>query len=84
MAHKCPRCGEPVDRGSSSSAQRVAAGLIGTMFYAVFGAFECKKCGKIVRNKFPPEVRKKMDGVTFLLIGAVAIAIGAILLLLSM
>jgi hypothetical protein len=83
MAHKCPRCGEPVQRGYSNSAQ-ATAGLVGALFYAAFGAFECKKCGKIARSEFPPEVRSKMAVVTFLLvIGALAIAIGAIYLISS-
>ena len=45
MAHQCPRCGEPVERGYSSTAQ-AAAGLVGALFYAAFGAFECKKMWK--------------------------------------
>jgi len=84
MAHKCPRCGEPVERGYSASAQ-ANAGLVGALFYAAFAAFECKKCGKIDRSEFPPEVRNKMTGITILLlIGAIALAIGAILLLSNM
>jgi hypothetical protein len=84
MAHKCPRCGEPVQRGYSGSAQ-ATAGLVGALFYAAFGSFECKKCGKIARSEFPPEVRSKMAFVSLLLvIGAIAVAIGAIYLLSTM
>ena len=84
MAHKCPRCGEPVQRGYSSSAQ-ATAGLVGALFYAAFGAFECKKCGKIARSEFPAEVQSKMAVVTLLLIvGAIAVAIGAFWLLSTM
>lgn len=84
MAHKCPRCGKPVQRGFSNSAQ-ATAGIVGTLFYAAFGAFECKKCGKIPRSEFPAEVRSKMAGVTLLLIiGAIAVAIGSFWLLSTM
>jgi hypothetical protein len=78
MAHKCPRCGEPVQRGYSNNAQ-ATAGLVGALFYAAFGSFECKKCGKIARSEFPPEARNKMAIVSLLLVlGAVALAIGAL------
>lgn len=84
MSHKCPRCGEPVQRGYSSGAQ-AAAGLVGALFYAAFAAFECKKCGKIDRSEFPPEVRNKMTSITLLLIiGAIALAIGIIWIIATM
>jgi hypothetical protein len=84
MAHKCPRCGDPVQRGYSNTAL-VTAGLIGALFYAAFGAFECKKCGKIARNEFPEEVRIKMAGVSLLLVlGAIVAAIGVFWLLSAM
>ena len=78
MAHTCPRCSGPVQRGYSGSAQ-LAAGLVGALFYAAFGAFQCKSCGKIARDEFPPEVRTKMTLMSLVLIaGAVAILIVAI------
>ncbi len=81
MAYECPRCGQPVQRGYSSSAQ-ATAGLVGALFYAAFGAFQCKKCGKIAGSEFPPEVRGKMMMMSLVLIAsAVVIAIGAIHLL---
>jgi len=46
MAHKCPRCGEDVSRAYGGSAQ-MAAGPVGALFCAAFGAFQCKKCSKI-------------------------------------
>lgn len=67
MAYACPKCGGPVQRGYSGRAQ-MAAGLVGAAFYAAFGAFQCKKCGKIARSEFPPEVRAKMAAGTFALI----------------
>lgn len=33
MAYQCPRCGDPVQRAYSDSAQ-MAAGLVGALFYA--------------------------------------------------
>ena len=84
MAYQCPRCGEDVSRGYSSGAQ-VAAGLVGALFYAAFGAFECKKCGKIPRSEFPSDVQAKMAvGTLIMVLVAIGIAIGAIALLGSM
>ena len=74
MAYKCPQCGQPVKRGHSSKAQ-IGAGLVGVLFYAAFGSFECEGCGKITRSEFPPEVRRKMA------VGSISLAIGAIVLL---
>ena len=78
MAYKCPRCGGPVDRGFSSGAI-ATAGLVGGLFYSAFGAFQCKKCGKIARSEFPKELRRKIAGETLLLVlGAIIIAVLAI------
>lgn len=75
MAYQCPRCGEAVQRGYSSGAQQ-AAGLVGALFYAALGSFQCAKCGKIPRKEFPPEDRTKMTTASFLMvIGAIALAI---------
>jgi hypothetical protein len=74
MAYKCPRCGDPVHRGSSSAVQ-VSAGLVGALIFAAFGSFQCKKCGKIAKSEFSPEDRNKM------LVGSVALVGGAILVL---
>lgn len=80
MAHKCPRCGQPVKRGFSRSAH-ITGGIVGSILYAAFGGFECIKCGRIERNEFSEEVRQKMTYVTWLLVaGAVAVAIGGLLL----
>ncbi|MGA2586905.1 MAG: hypothetical protein ABSF88_07790 [Candidatus Aminicenantales bacterium] len=67
MAYKCPRCGEPVQRGRSTSGQ-LAAGVVGAMFFAAFGAFKCKNCEKIPRSEFPAEVRQKISTGTFILV----------------
>ncbi len=74
MSYQCPRCGEPVQRGKSTGAQ-ISGGLVGALFYAAFGSFQCAICGKIARREFPPEVRSKM------LLGSAALVIGAIVLL---
>ena len=84
MAYKCPRCGENVSRGYSKGAQ-VAAGLIGALFYAAFGAFECNKCGKIPRSEFPSGVQAKMAlGTLIMVLLAIGIAIGVMALLANM
>ena len=73
MAYQCPRCGDKVRRGSSTAAS-AGAGLVGALFYAAFGSFQCPKCGKISRSEFPPEARAKM------LLGSAAMVVGAIVL----
>jgi len=78
MAHQCPRCGQPVQLGYSGTAQ-ITAGLVGALFYAAFGAFQCKKCGKIPRSEFPPEVRNKMTMMSLVLVAS-AVAIGGVIL----
>ena len=75
MAYKCPRCGEPVQRGYSGGAQ-MAAGLVGALFYAAFGAFQCKKCGKIAKSEFPADDRNKMAlGTSVMVIAAIALLV---------
>jgi hypothetical protein len=60
----------------------VAAGLVGALIYAAFGAFECKKCGKVPRSEFPSDIQIKMAlGTLAMVTIAVAIAIGAAALL---
>ncbi|MCK9555772.1 hypothetical protein M0R36_08175 [bacterium] len=84
MAYKCPRCGKTVQRGYSGGAQ-ATAGLVGALFYAAFGAFECKSCGKIAGKEFPSADRKKMlFGSVLLVIAGIAVIIGLIALLANM
>ena len=60
----------------------MAAGLVGALFYAAFGAFECKKCGKVSRSEFPADIQVKMAmGTLILLVVATGIAFGALALL---
>ena len=81
MAYECPRCGQPVRRGYSATAQH-AAGLIGALFYAAFGSFQCAKCGTIARAEFPSEVRNKMTTGSFLMaLGGIALIIVVLWLL---
>lgn len=78
MAYECPRCGGSVSRSGyrGMSHQNVpnpdgglwVADLIGSFFYAVFGAFKCNNCGKIPRNEFPSDVRVRMAMGTLLII----------------
>jgi hypothetical protein len=54
----------------------MAAGLVGALFYAAFGAFQCKKCGKIAKREFPAEDRNKMMLGTFVMvIAAIALLV---------
>ncbi len=81
MAYKCPRCGADVSRGYSGKAQ-IAAGLLGALFYAAFGAFQCKKCGKIARSEFASDVRAKMaTGTLLLVVAGAGLAIGVLWLM---
>lgn len=80
MAYKCPRCGNPVQRDYSSTAQ-VAAGVVGALFYSAFGAFQCKNCGKLKRSEFSTEDQSKMlFRSAALVVAGVAIAILVLLL----
>ena len=65
-----------------SGRARAAVGSVRALFYAAFGAFECKKRGKIPRSEFPSGVQAKMAvGNLIMVIVAIYIAIGAIALL---
>jgi len=84
MAYKCPRCGGPVQRGSGVGAS-AAGGLVGALFYAAFGAFQCPKCGKIPRREFPSEVRGKMAmGSLLMILVAIALFVGVIALIVAL
>lgn len=75
MAYQCPRCGGPVQRGYSAGAQ-MAAGLLGALFTAAFGSFQCRTCGAISRGEFPPQDRERMTaGSVFLALGGVALLV---------
>lgn len=74
MAYQCPRCGDPVSRSYSTTAQ-LAGGLVGALFVAAFGSFGCKKCGKIARGEFPADVQNRM------MLGSVGMVAGAVVLL---
>ena len=54
----------------------MAAGLVGALFYAAFGDFQCKGCGKIAKSEFPPEARTKMLLGSLMML-VIAIIIGA-------
>jgi predicted RNA-binding Zn-ribbon protein involved in translation (DUF1610 family) len=84
MAYRCPRCGEKVERGNSGTAQ-MTAGLIGALFYAAFGAFQCKNCGELSRDEFSEEDRKKMFyGSMGFVLAAVVLAVIVIWILVNM
>jgi predicted RNA-binding Zn-ribbon protein involved in translation (DUF1610 family) len=78
MAYACPKCGAPVQRGSSATAQH-AAGLVGALLYAAFAGFVCAKCGKLERSAFPPEVQSQMTRNSALMaVGAVVLFVAVI------
>ncbi len=84
MAYRCPRCEGPVQRGSSTGALW-AAGIVGALFYAAFGSFECKSCGKLRKSEFSPEDRNKMlMGSVGLIVGGVVLLAGVIWLLVAL
>jgi len=82
MAYQCPRCGQAVRRGYSKTAQHTA-GLIGALFYAAFGSFQCAKCGAVARSEFPAEVRTKMATGSVLMVFGAIVLIGFLLWLAS-
>ena len=84
MAYNCPRCGNPVQRGSSTAAQ-ISGGIVGALIYAAFGAFNCGNCGKIAKREFPPEDRSKMMmGSLGLVVGAIVLFVVVIIILVAL
>jgi len=82
MAYQCPRCGQPVRRGYSTRAQHTAR-LIGALFYAAFGSFQCGKCGTVARSEFPAEVRASIATGSVLMAFGGIVRIGFVLWLAS-
>jgi hypothetical protein len=75
MAYQCPRCGQNVERASNPGAA-VAGGLVGALLYGAFGSFQCRQCGPIAKEEFPPEVQEKMwVGSAAMIAGAVALLV---------
>ena len=84
MAYQCPRCGGPVQRGTSSAAG-VAGGAMGALLYSAFGSPRCKGCGPVARREFPPEVQRQMLlGSVGLLAIAVVLFVGVIALVVAL
>lgn len=74
MAYNCPRCGEPVQRGTSSVAG-IAGGAVGALLYSAFGSFQGKTCGPIPKKEFSTEDQRKMT------LGSVGMVIGSLVLI---
>jgi predicted RNA-binding Zn-ribbon protein involved in translation (DUF1610 family) len=71
----CPRCGAIVSRGYNRKVQ-FAGGIVGNLFYAAFGAFQCVKCGKIAQHEFSSDTRKQlMIQSVLMVVGAIALII---------
>ena len=89
MSYKCPKCGDPVQRGfKQSTTAQFTGGLVGALIYgcctAAFGDFTCKKCGEIPRSAFTDADQQKMLlGSLALVAIAVAALIGGIALLVA-
>ena len=81
MAYKCPRCGEPVQRGASS-AVGFAGGAVGALLYSAVGSFQCRKCGPIPRSEFPPEVRSRMALGSVVMVAIAVVLLAAVIALL--
>jgi hypothetical protein len=83
MAIPCPHCNQPVRRASTEGAY-TAGGLVGMLFCSAMADFECPRCGKILEEEFPPEIRAQVKSGSYILllvagaIFAVATAFGAL------
>ena len=87
MAYPCPHCNQPVRRAASEGAYK-AGGLVGVLFCAAMAEFDCPRCGRILAEEFPPEVRQQMMRGSYTLLAvagavfAAATACGALYVLL--
>jgi predicted RNA-binding Zn-ribbon protein involved in translation (DUF1610 family) len=72
MAYPCPNCGQPVKRAPSAGGWE-SGGLLGWLLSSAMADFDCARCGKILREEFPPEVQQQMasGSYTIAIIGAV-------------
>jgi hypothetical protein len=82
MAYKCPRCGDPVERGTSTTAG-VAGGAVGALLYSAFGSFQCKKCGAIPKHEFPTDVQGQMTRGSVTMVAIAVVLIIAVIVLLA-
>ena len=81
MAYTCPRCNGPVSRHTSAGAAALG-GLVGGLFSAAFGGFNCAPCGPIKKAEFPAETQHKMTrGSILMSVGALTLATAVIALL---
>lgn len=78
MAYKCPRCGDPVQRGTSGAAA-AGGGAAGALLAAAFGSFQCKNCGAIPRREFSPADRRSMTLGSVGLVFAALVLIGVVI-----
>ncbi len=72
MAYPCPHCNQPVSRAPSAGGWE-SGGLMGWLLSSAMADFDCRRCGKILREEFPPEVQQQMasGSYTMVIIGAV-------------
>jgi hypothetical protein len=65
-----------VHRASTTGAY-AAGGLVGMLFCSAMADWECRRCGKILHEEFPPEVQQQMKSGSYVLV-LIAGVIGAI------
>jgi hypothetical protein len=51
--------------------------MVGMLLFSAFSGFSCRKCGKIPKSEFPPNVQAKMTA------GTVIMAVVAVVLLVT-
>jgi hypothetical protein len=72
MAYPCPHCSQPVRRCGSEGVLW-HHGVTAMLFCWALADFECPRCGKILQEEFPPEVRSQMSRGSY---GLVAVGAG--------
>lgn len=77
----CPHCGQKVRRSFNADVQKWA-GLVGVLFAAAFGGFECDNCGTVARRDFAPPALLKMT-ITSLLFVLLAVVLIVFIIWLS-
>jgi predicted RNA-binding Zn-ribbon protein involved in translation (DUF1610 family) len=78
MAYPCPHCGQNAKRSPSAGGWE-SGGLLGWILCSAMADFDCPRCGKILREEFPPEVQQQMASGTYTMV-----AVGAVLAMASM
>ena len=79
MGYPCPICGQNVSRNSPPAALGVFGGLVGALLTTPFMGFTCTNCGPVSREKFAPDVRKRiLRNSIFAVLASVLILVGVV------